>query len=125
MSVNEKILKKWVKAMRSGQYQMKFDGKCIITVEGDNHFFHPLGVLADIAPQEIVDFAEPINKNGWNFVPLIPNIDWGVSMSHVPDALLTWAGIDNGYCQAPYSVSQWPTDVESIDQLEKWMRKHL
>ena len=55
--MNARIKKKWVAALKSGEYEQGFDALC--TTNAQNDSFCPLGVLCELHAQETGEAWEP------------------------------------------------------------------
>ena len=94
--MNKKIKTKWVKALRSGQYDQTQGYLCEISKKGDS--FCCLGVLCDIYAREDKDrpgFVLPIEEDDWKEGESADEYATYLgSDTSLTQEVLDWAGID-------------------------------
>ena len=124
--MKEKILNRWIKALRSGEYLVSTNQSTLVKIDGDKHIFHPLAVLADLAPQRICDFGKEVGTDGvcvQNYVPII--VDDYKYITTIPNILCDWADVSTR-CAGPSYISKWPKALgDNIESIIEWMKKEL
>ena len=106
--MKKSIMKKWVKALRSGEYEQ---GKGVLCRIGDKHdYFCCLGVLTDIYMQEIGDL---------NISTLGKDIRYDFSIGDLPPKVRKWSGVKSGFgsfnqTSLSYLNDSWNKDFKEI-----------
>jgi hypothetical protein len=115
--VKDEVKAKWVAALRSGKYDQT-KGYLRRTkpskMSGDAPGFCCLGVLCDIAVKEGV-IPEPEFDGGSVAIYGVRDEDTyrGSSEVSLPDAVVQWAGLDEGDPQLPATI-----DPDRLDQID-------
>ena len=98
--MNADVAKKWVEALRSGNYLQGKGRLCSVT-EDDDKYFCCLGVLCDLYEREhsdmfgIVQTIEDMNDFDYDY-DIKHEVSYDYSTLTLPQSVMEWSGIKHG-----------------------------
>ena len=110
--MKKNIMKKWVKALRSGEYVQGKGALCRVGKEYD--YFCCLGVLTDIYMQEIGDLNITTVRSSTG-----ENIKYDLTIGNLPFKVKKWSGMKSAFgvfnrgCLS-YMNDSWNKDFKEI-----------
>jgi len=109
--MKQEILKEWIDALRSGDYQQG-EGQLCAYDEDEDEFFCCLGVLCEIAARHGVPVNKTISHNDGNPVVLYDD-----KKDFLPEVVRVWAGLDHENPSISYDHDNEELGLEQMDRV--------